>query len=643
MIYEYNGEHYDIDTEDPSVAKEKIYKFLGKTTVAPQPEESSLTKFGHGVASLADTGFNAASGALDYLAYPVARAYYGTQMSPEQAAQRAQQETTSPKNPIGNYLGITQSPSYQNELSNRVMGGVGNVVHGVAQPLSQSTGLPVQDVEHMIGTGLTAAGPYVPKVAGAISDVGKQAITNGGQFVKGTGGVLGNAISQPGAEIKPWETPSARQPATETYMPADELNAWRNGQISTEQLKSSMVPYTPEQIQALQRTKGNVPLNGQVYQAAGEQFGEHLKSPYTWATELGAGALGGLMGGPVGAGVGVALPLIRKGYKAIQGAKDISANKTLGNLNFTSLSPEEQAALQQNFPHPVTGPVQPQSVPQPTIQPQANYPLTVQGSGQTLPPSTIPMGTNPRAVNIEGQRSVLPYQINTTNSQAARPPSIPQVAASKIIPVQPTPLAQQAADWAKRSGGGYTPPANMSVPTAQPITQPITKVTQPVVQKTVVQTTRTPSEIRKEMDIIGNQNDLLHQHGLENKIQYGTPEGELHQARLGELSNKMDKLQSELEAATKAEKSALRKSAKKKVPEVSQMLTEETVFPNKEEFDKANLFNTLAGKKPVGGYREGENIVRHEVQNYGDWPEEVKQHLPEVSIVKRNSKGKRVE
>jgi len=84
-------------------------------------------------------------------------------------------------------------------------------------------------------------------------------------------------------------------------------------------------------------------------------------------------------------------------------------------------------------------------------------------------------------------------------------------------------------------------------------------------------------------------------------------------------------------------------TSKKKGPSnVSQMLTEDTVFNTKQEWDKANLFNTLAGKKPVGGYKESEGIVRHERPDYGSVPDSLRKELPDISIVKRNAKGKRI-
>jgi hypothetical protein len=73
------------------------------------------------------------------------------------------------------------------------------------------------------------------------------------------------------------------------------------------------------------------------------------------------------------------------------------------------------------------------------------------------------------------------------------------------------------------------------------------------------------------------------------------------------------------------------------------MLTEDKVFNTKAEWDKENMFNTLAGNKRVGGYKEGEHVVREEEPDYSSIPESIRKELPKRSMVKRDSKGKRVE
>ena len=160
-IYDYKGVQYDIETTDPEEAKRKILAHIG-----PEKGAADYAKdFGKSAASLADTALNAVTGALDYAAYPMARAFGRT---PEQATA----ETTSPKDVIGTAFGITQDPAYQRELSRKAMGAVGEGVQAVAKPISTATGLPGSDVENMLGSGMLLAGakaqPYVNRAGQAV-------------------------------------------------------------------------------------------------------------------------------------------------------------------------------------------------------------------------------------------------------------------------------------------------------------------------------------------------------------------------------------------------------------------------------------------------------------------------------------------
>jgi hypothetical protein len=110
---------------------------------------------GRQAASLADTGINAVTGTLDVLAYPLARAYYGTQMSPEAAAEKAKAETTSPKDVVGRAFGVTGTSEYKGEATRQVMDYIGaNLEKGVdaiQQGLqSQGINIPKGDVENMV-------------------------------------------------------------------------------------------------------------------------------------------------------------------------------------------------------------------------------------------------------------------------------------------------------------------------------------------------------------------------------------------------------------------------------------------------------------------------------------------------------------
>jgi hypothetical protein len=141
---------------------------------------------GRAAASLADTGINALTGTLDVLAYPVARAYYGTQMSPEAAAEKAKAETTSPKNVVGRAFGVTETPQYKGEASQQIMNYIGANMDKGADVIAKETGLPKADVESYMNT-LLLATPSAVKAAGQ---------TKLGQVIKTEAGYAGQAVKQ---------------------------------------------------------------------------------------------------------------------------------------------------------------------------------------------------------------------------------------------------------------------------------------------------------------------------------------------------------------------------------------------------------------------------------------------------------------
>ena len=141
---------------------------------------------GRAAASLADTAINAITGTLDVAAYPLARAYYGTQMSAEAAAEKAKAETTSPKNVVGRAFGVTETPQYKGEASQQIMNYIGANMDKGADVIAKETGLPKADVESYMNT-LLLATPSAVKAAGQ---------TKLGQMVKTEAGYAGQAVKQ---------------------------------------------------------------------------------------------------------------------------------------------------------------------------------------------------------------------------------------------------------------------------------------------------------------------------------------------------------------------------------------------------------------------------------------------------------------
>jgi hypothetical protein len=426
---------------DAFLAKDKEKKrgfdpdaFLKKTK-----PETALQTFGRSTASMADSALNALTGTLDYGAYNLARA---AGLSPE----RAQAETTSPKDVVGRAFGVTGTAGYEQAPLRQLGTYAGEVIgENVVQPLAQTTGLPEQDVASMVNTGMMAAAPAVPKVAKPVYNAARATPQAVADVAGGFTGALTGKIAKPGAVPEPWQTQSVRQPVSSTYYTPEQLAAWRANEISTQQLTPQPISNLgPKAMSALGKTEGNVPYAGQGFRAFGEQLGETYRNPVNLLTDVGLDLL-------TGGGLPTAT---RLGYKTVKGVQGAGAAKTLEKAGFSPLYPEELAALKSGQPHPSaigpagTGPVVRGPVSGP-VAPQ-NYPLVPTGPLTQLPPTVMPMGTAPRAVNIEGQRSVLPYQINTENSQAAR--SVQSTPAGQTVrpvaqpqPQPPTQVAQQQA------------------------------------------------------------------------------------------------------------------------------------------------------------------------------------------------------
>lgn len=430
--------------------------------------------------------------------------------------------------------------------------------------------------------GQLVGAPIVPKVPGAIKSTVqgvREAVPAVKQFAEGATGVATGTIAKPGAKPEVWQKSSSRIPAEETHYPADLQEKWRKGEITTDEMNRGRIEWTEEQRRQLEKTRGNVPVEGQIARAAGEQFMEPHMGLKGWVPELAAAGVGGMVGGPIGAAVGTGLTLANRARNALNLQKQIGAMNELGKVGFTPQTAAEIEALQRGAPHPVAGPVFP-SAPQPTT----NYPLTVQGPGTQLPPSTIPMSGPQRNVNIEGESFNLPQQIDVTNSQAARPQAQPikptgtpkqisqQVAASKIQPVQPaepTPL----------------PPS---------------------------------AQLEQQLRDIDQQTTQLHSENV-GRVQPDTPEGQMYQKQMDEQYRKYKDIEKQIEEAKKAEKEAekkAKKESKKKAPNASQMMSAPDTGWIPEKFKTPEL--TVAILKEGGEWKQGDLTIKYQDLGGGD-------------------------
>jgi len=97
------------------------------------------------------------------------------QHTPEEAAAAQQRIEQQLGQPFGKLFGVTQTPGYQQESSRKIMDFVGQNIGKGAQWISQQTGLPVGDVQNMMGT-LAAPAAEVVGPAGRAVGRGYQAI-----------------------------------------------------------------------------------------------------------------------------------------------------------------------------------------------------------------------------------------------------------------------------------------------------------------------------------------------------------------------------------------------------------------------------------------------------------------------------------
>jgi hypothetical protein len=142
-------------------------QLLGQTQKAKQ-------ELGASVASLADVTLG---GIIPGVAGPVTYAgarFFG--QSPEQAAALEQKVVGATEKPFGKALGVTETEAYKGEASRQIMDFIGQNINKGAEWIAQKTGLPVGDVQNMMGTATVAAAPAVGKVATTTAKAVQEAV-----------------------------------------------------------------------------------------------------------------------------------------------------------------------------------------------------------------------------------------------------------------------------------------------------------------------------------------------------------------------------------------------------------------------------------------------------------------------------------
>lgn len=164
---------------------------------------SKVTSFLRGSAALADTLLGVVPAVAGMATYAGARA---TGQTPEQAAQTQASVTGALERPVGRTFGVTETPEYKGEASQRLTEYIGQNISKGADWISKQTGMPKAEVEYYINLFGTAA-PFSQTV--------RREVGLAGQAVKQAGGKVVEAAAQ----VTPAPVRTAVRATTEAVFP----------------------------------------------------------------------------------------------------------------------------------------------------------------------------------------------------------------------------------------------------------------------------------------------------------------------------------------------------------------------------------------------------------------------------------------
>jgi hypothetical protein len=201
---------------------------------APAPPAPEPETFGQqvlrGAASTADIVAESVPGMAAMVAYPFQRAAgLVTGQSAEDVAASQARVLGAVSAPIGRMTGVSETPSYQNNLAKQVLGFVAENMDKGADWISGQTGLPKPDVMNMMQVVMSAAPVKVPgaKTAGTAA---RAAVQKGRDIIdpktafytdlaEGRGSALLAAARAPEAEIIPGVRPTFAQATADVGLP----------------------------------------------------------------------------------------------------------------------------------------------------------------------------------------------------------------------------------------------------------------------------------------------------------------------------------------------------------------------------------------------------------------------------------------
>lgn len=168
--------------------KGKVSEGIKPTEVLASASEKNKP-IAESVASLADTTIGSIiPSAGSYLIQGVTRPF----TTAEKAQEYGQKFAEATDKPFGKALGVTESPAYKGEASNRLMQYVGENIEKGAGYISEQTGIPKADAEHMINSFMALGGKGVSKVAPVVGE----AVSTAAEKVKNVPGNIKQGFAE---------------------------------------------------------------------------------------------------------------------------------------------------------------------------------------------------------------------------------------------------------------------------------------------------------------------------------------------------------------------------------------------------------------------------------------------------------------
>lgn len=216
-----------------------------------------VTQFLRGSAALADTVLGVVPSVAGMATYAGARALG---QSPEQAAATQAKVTEPLQQPVGRAFGVTETPEYKGEASQRIMQFIGENVGKGADWISQKTGMPKADVEYYMNLGMTAA-PFSKTV--------QREVGMAGQAAKQAAGKVVGAV----ADVTPAPVRAAVRATTEAVAPGTTTAPARAPTLGVPgQPAPTVVPPTPGRVSMGAAATPDATIVRQALQSATPEF-----------------------------------------------------------------------------------------------------------------------------------------------------------------------------------------------------------------------------------------------------------------------------------------------------------------------------------------------------------------------------------